>query len=387
MRRKICVVCNREYKDLSLVTCIADGTRLTDPNPLVPAVLSHIPPAPGEPANFCMTCHQVFAADIEACPYDGTVLISTQSLDRFKPELPVTDAYETLSFLGRGNTSLVYLARTAGTTDDPVAMKVLSPETDTPAQAIRMTKRFKQEEDSSRHLSHPNIASFFASGSTSDGRPYQIYEYVPGPSLDLIISRGLSRFPVDYFVGIFSQICDGLQHAHERGVFHRDLKPNDVLFAETSAGEIHVKIIDFGKGSPLMHGDNRLEQLTERGDIFGDPRYLAPETCWKADLDARSNIYSLGAIMYEAIVGCPPFGGANWFITITSKQSAPPSFSSHFPDVPGISELEEIIFKSLAPEPGNRYQTMNELKVDLLEFHKRHGQLALPSLKLRELID
>jgi serine/threonine protein kinase len=179
------------------------------------------------------------------------------------------------------------------------------------------------------------------------------------------------------FVRVFTQVCSALIHAHAKQYIHRDVKPRNIVMIAQDSGDYIVKLVDFGIAKIVGQAENTLQKLTQTGDALGSPYYMSPEQCRSLDMDARSDIYSLGCVMYESISGKLPFDGPNAISTLfmhVNDRAEP--FSAYRPDLAIPGELEQIILKMLEKDPLDRYQTVEDLGHDLGEFAKCYPNLA-----------
>jgi len=191
-------------------------------------------------------------------------------------------------------------------------------------------------------------------------------ELLHGRSLDEVVEESGS-LSLDDFFAVFCQALDGMQHAHEKGVVHRDLKPSNLMLLRSESGQLKVKVVDFGIAKLLPQQGREENKLTQTGEIFGSPMYMSPEQCRGDELDARSDIYSLGAVMYEALTGRPPFSGNNMLETMYMHiNDQPPALGKSAFDVKVNEQLEAIVLRSLAKDPAQRFQSAKQVK-DALE--------------------
>lgn len=264
--------------------------------------------------------------------------------------------YELHSRLGRGGMAEVYLARDQ-MLDRPVAVKVLFPALATDPGFV---ERFRREAQSAAALNHPNIVGVYDWGE-ANGTYFIVMEYVEGESLaDLIHAEG--RLHPDRAAEIAADISAALGFAHRNGgVIHRDVKPGNVLITREGA----VKVADFGIARAIS--DTSDANLTKTGSVMGTATYFSPEQARGAALDPRSDVYSVGCVLYEMIIGRPPFAGEN-AVAIAYKhvQEAPPSPRQIDPAVPDT--LEAIILKCLAKNAANRYPSAQDLRADLRRY-------------------
>lgn len=275
---------------------------------------------------------------------------------------PFGERYELISLLGQGGMGSVYKVKDRNL-DSVFAVKVLRSDLALEQGAV---KRFEQEAVAASQLTHPNLVAVYENGVTHDGEPFLVMDYVSGENLSQLMSRD-GYLSASRAIEIFIQLSDAIAHAHSKGVIHRDLKPSNVLVTKTENGADFVKIVDFGIAKVLPASDKDAATLTQTGELFGSPLYMSPEQCLGDRLDLRSDIYSIGCLMYEAVTGKPPFTGSNPIKIIFKHVNEPPPpirkpLSGH--DVP--IGLEAIILKCLEKSPDNRYQSAPELMHDLL---------------------
>ena len=218
--------------------------------------------------------------------------------------------------------------------------------------------RFEREVQSAARLAHPNTIEIFDYGLTGDGTFYYVMEYLQGKSLaDLVRTHG--PIPPGRVIYLFRQICAGLAEAHGLGLVHRDLKPANV-FVAVRGGESDVsKVLDFGLVK--LTKDPAAATLTSDMTVSGTPMFMAPEqTVGDRSLDARADIYALGAMMYHALTGQPPFTGENAFAIMMAHSRDPVVPPSQInPDVP--ADLEQVVLRCLAKKPEERYPSARAL--------------------------
>src|SRR4029450_1587391 len=238
--------------------------------------------------------------------------------------------------------SAVYKARHL-LIDRIVAIKVLHSHLVSQATTL---KRFQQEANAVSHLSHPNIIAIHDFGISAETQPYLIMDYLEGTSLsDLLEKEG--HLSLERAFPIFLEICEALDHAHEHGVVHRDLKPSNVMLTNIGEQTDCVKIVDFGIAKLMPTADSEGQNLTKTGEVFGSPLYMSPEQCMGQPLDAPCDIYSMGCVMYETLMGKPPFHGNNVLETMYMRLTeTAPSFSSMRPDLKIASSIEAVVLRA-----------------------------------------
>jgi len=273
------------------------------------------------------------------------------------------DRYEVLSTLGKGGMGVVYRARDL-TLDDIVALKVLRGEMlkDDPTHL----ERFKQEIKLARRITHRNVLRTHDFGEAA-GTPYISMEYLEGVTLkDLIKNKG--ALPVPVGLRIAKQMCQGLEAAHLQGVVHRDIKPQNMLILPETGD---LKIMDFGiaRVSAVKAGE---AGLTTAGTVMGTPDYMSPEQAQGLPADFRSDIYSLGIVLFEVFTGALPFTGDTMMAIVLSHiRNPPPAPRQVNPRVP--ERLEAIILRAIEKDPARRYQTVSDMLDDLDEVSSQVG--------------
>lgn len=271
--------------------------------------------------------------------------------------------YEIESVIGEGGMSTVYKARHLFLNRD-VAIKVMQEHLSANSDS---KKRFQREAQTAASLSHPNIISVSEFGMSESGQPYMVMDYLPGESLaDLLRTR--YRLPSEEAITIFLQICSAIAHAHGKGVLHRDLKPSNVmLYRGGSDNSMQVKVVDLGLARFLPTSkDKHLSRLTAAGELVGSPFYMSPEQIRDEELDARSDIYSMGCLMYETLSGTRPFNDNNAISVLSMHlyEEAPP-FSRVMHDNTVPKRLEAIVFKCLDKSSSKRFQNFGTLTAEL----------------------
>ncbi|HMW92359.1 MAG TPA: serine/threonine-protein kinase, partial [Candidatus Obscuribacter sp.] len=288
------------------------------------------------------------------------------------------DHYEIVEEIGCGGMGVVYRGKD-NMFERTVAIKVLHTKL---LSDPLSKKRFEQEGRATIALAHPNLISVYHYGFSSAGLPFIVMEYVDGKGLDKTLEQ-VGHLEFGEFIEIFLQACDALGHAHERGIIHRDLKPSNLMLVNLGKKERLVKIVDFGISKILPHGRFPGQDLTNAGDVVGSPLYMSPEQCKGLSLDGRSDIYSLGCLMYQAITGALPFLGENALQTLSKHIcDPPPKFKEIAPDLKIPPELEKIIFRTLEKEPEKRYETVAELHADLEAIAPKSKGLSLTTTTL-----
>ena len=246
------------------------------------------------------------------------------------------------------------------TVQKDVAIKVISPEL---CQEAALLKRFKQEARAASELNHPNLCSVYDFGVTESGCAYMVTDFLKGSSLKSVIEREGFLDP-ERALEIFRQVCHGLSHLHQHDLVHRNLNPSNIFLVETESQHDFVKVVDFGLGR-IMSASRTDDEKCE-ADFASDPRYMSPEQVMGYKLDCRSDMYSLGLIMYEALCGKQAFSAHNRVQTIMKQLNGKPRpFRSMSNDLEISDELERIIFKCLEKNRSSRYASLSDLCMDL----------------------
>ncbi len=248
----------------------------------------------------------------------------------------------------------------------PVAIKVLAPQY---SQDDGFVARFRREAQAAARLNHPNLVGVYDTGS-DDGTHYIVMEFVEGRTLADFLSNG-GRLMPDRAIELAESVCQALAFAHARGVIHRDIKPGNVMV--TRQGE--VKVMDFG----IARTTSGAETLAQTAAVLGTAAYLSPEQAQGQQVDARSDLYSLGVVLYEMVTGRVPFtGDTPVAVAYKHVQETPEGPSKLNPDI--SPELERVIMRALAKNPVNRYQSAEEFRADLGRARRGEAVEATPLL-------
>ena len=275
--------------------------------------------------------------------------------------------YEIVNELGRGTMGVVYKAHDPQI-DRVVALKVLRQDR---VSSQDFVLRFLKEAKAIGRISHPSIVTVYDVGQ-DHGTIYIAMEFLEGRPLNEVI-KGMI-LPVDQTVEMCTQVAEALGYAHSRGIIHRDIKPSNIILTPDN----RIKLTDFGIA---RIEDTDAAQQTQAGDILGTPVYMAPEQVMGQQADGRTDLYALGVIVYEMVVGKRPFGGGNIaaiFRSITHESPQDPMDAGSFDN----RELADLIMKSLSKDPANRFQTGQEMAAALRSCLESGGH-AFPETNIR----
>jgi eukaryotic-like serine/threonine-protein kinase len=276
-----------------------------------------------------------------------------------------SDRYEIVRRIARGGMAEVFLARDL-LLDRPVALKILFPEL---SRDRNFVERFRREAQAAANLSHPNIVSIYDWGE-EDGTYFIVMEFVDGKPLSQLI-RTKGALPAQQAADIGAAVAAALAFAHRNGVIHRDVKPGNVLM--DAAG--NVKVTDFGIARAINAQDN----LTQTGTVMGTATYFSPEQAQGFGVDNRSDVYSLGVVLYEMVTGQPPFAGENpvsvAYRHVSEVPDPPRKINAKVPEA-----FESIVLQALAKAPDDRYATAEDLRTDLIRFRRGRPVTAKPVL-------
>ena len=276
--------------------------------------------------------------------------------------------YQLIELLGSGGMGEVHLAEHV-LLRRPCAIKLIRPDrAGDPQQRLR----FEREVKATATLTHPNTVQIYDYGHAEDGTFYYVMEYLPGLTLEQLVERH-GPLPPARAVHFLRQVCAALREAHAIGLIHRDIKPGNVMVCERGGLHDTAKLLDFGLVIPPA-GNPESEKLTQEGAITGTPAYMSPEQAGGQDkIDARSDIYSVGALAYFLLTGQSPFTGRSGVKMLAAHlYESPAPLASHRADVP--PELEAVILKCLAKNPADRYSDVRSLEMALTETVKEWSE-------------
>jgi len=308
---------------------------------------------------FCPECGTWNRAHAAACSRCTSVLPVIGGTPQEKPDEAISalrratgSRYRILRRLGGGGMATVYRAEQMPLGRD-VVVKVLHAHL---ARDAEMAERFRREAEAAAQLVHPFICPLLDFGRSGE-TVYIVMPYLGGGSLADRVQKDRAVSPV-VIAAAAAQVAVGLDHAHRRGVVHRDVKPDNILFDDDG----NAFITDFGIATALFHG-----RLTASGRAMGTPHYMSPEQAMGKLIDGRSDLYALGVVMYEALVGFPPFDGADAFSVgykhVHEKPVDLADIDSRLPEL-----LVEVVMRCLAKSPDDRYARGDALADALLAY-------------------
>ena len=268
--------------------------------------------------------------------------------------------YELVSKLGSGGMGEVFLAEHV-LMKRPCALKLIH---SAAAGEPRALARFEREVKTTASLTHPHTIEIYDYGHTDNGTFYYVMEYLPGLGLDQLLAEH-GPLPPGRAIFLLRQVCSALAEAHSAGLIHRDLKPGNLYISERGGLCDFVKVLDFGLVKRIQEPSEA--RLTADHVVSGTPHYMAPEQALGSqELDARSDLYALGAIAYHMLCGKPPFTGDNPIaVMIAHAHEKLPPLSSHRADIP--DDLQQVVLRTLSKSPADRYSNAKELEQALAD--------------------
>jgi len=334
-------------------------------------------------------------AFLEALPWDENATLDTSPLSEGPGT--VIGRYKLLERIGEGGMAVVYMAEQAEPIRRKVALKIIKLGMDTK----QVIARFEAERQALAMMDHPNIARVFDAGATKTGRPYFVMELVTGVSITEYCDK--NNLNTKNRLALFIQVCNAVQHAHQKGIIHRDIKPSNVMVTQRDGVPV-PKVIDFGIAKATNQRLTEKTLFTRYAHIIGTPAYMSPEQAELSDLDVdtRSDIYSLGVLLYELLTGATPFseeelrraGYVEMQRVIREQEPAKPStrlstlgetvtdIARHRNSTPDLlrrairGDLDWIVMKALEKDRTRRYETVDALATDILRHVKHEPILA-----------
>jgi WD40 repeat protein len=322
--------------------------------------------------RYCPICKQCYDDTEMRCGKDGLYLV-----EAFPGSRVVGGKYRIDALLGQGGMGSVYRA-THLELDRIIALKIVLPDFVSNNETL---ERFRQEARASARLNHPNVISVYDFGILPTGQAYLAMELLGGRSLREEIEKNITLSP-ERIIEVLGPVCNAVNAAHLAGVIHRDLKPDNIIIETTDRDEELIKVVDFGiaKLKERSGITSAPTNLTEPGLVMGTPHYMSPEQCRGEELDACSDIYSLGITIYEMLVGHVPFDAPTPSAVIIQHAIVPPPPQRPLrPDIP--EEIERVVLRALAKGREYRQQTTTQLFEEFLAAVREARETA-DSLKL-----
>jgi serine/threonine protein kinase len=324
-----------------------DGGWTPVPSPARGGVERSLPPE-----RVCPQCGQTFGPELRLCPRDGSALRPVAVPDGLIGRV-IADRYHIVDRLGQGGMGTVYLAEHIRM-GRRCAVKLMNPNLLNDPDSL---DRFTREAKNASLLNHPHVAGVYDFGETADGIVYLAMEFVEGESLASVLTRQ-GAIPEQRALELGRQVADALSAAHELGIVHRDLKPDNIMICQPKPGQLLVKVVDFGiaKATQGTH-----QTVTRTGYVLGTPAYMSPEQILGDPLDGRSDLYSLGCILFEMLTGQRAFAGPSGEVSMRRRLTEPPP---HLRSVKHAlsKSLDEIVTKAMARSPEQRFQSAAELR-------------------------
>lgn len=330
--------------------------------------------------KICATCRGGAIGAPQFCPQCGNGLDETP--ERTGSELVglvLAEKYELMELIGEGAMGWVYRARHLSLSSS-VAVKLMKPDSEDRADR---PVRFAREARAASQLNHPHILSVSDFGETPGGLLYIVSELLRGAPLDLILER-TGPMPLARVMRIYTQVLGAVGEAHRHGIVHRDIKPENIIVTTLRSGEDVVKVVDFGIAkisdrSDGQHPTKPSKKLTQQGQIFGTPAYMAPEQARGGQVTAASDLYSCGVLLFTLLAGRPPFWSDSVVEIMSSQMNAPPpTLAEVAPQRRCGAALEAVVARALEKAPAHRHASAAELAEDFTRAVKAAAEQVIP---------
>jgi serine/threonine-protein kinase len=298
---------------------------------------------------------------------------------KFDPNVQLTDliadGFSFFDRVGKGTMGYVYQAKSEHL-DALLAIKIFHR---APFKNKRTLKRLEQEASVALGIAHPHLASVYKFGVSQNDYPYIVMDFMAGPSLAEVLSEE-GFLDTARALDVFIQTAEGLEYAHAEKLLHRGLKPSNIYVLVSTGGRDFIKISDFGIAKVLPNPGRETKYMTPQGEEFGNPNYMSPEQCLGNRLDARSDIYSLGCIMYECLSGKVPHGSSNAMrVAFKQVSEEAKSLVERFTDLDIPKDLDDVILACLEKDPDRRFASVKDLRL-ALEAVRDNKKPKLPKI-------
>jgi serine/threonine protein kinase len=324
--------------------------------------------------KICTQCGTEYDINQKFCPADGSPLRFQSADDPLIGQM-VAERYQILSLIGEGGMGRVYLAEHVRM-GRKSAVKVINPALATTADAI---SRFNREAANACKINHPNVAQVYDFGEMADGTLYLAMEFVDGETLDAIVARKGSLSPARA-AQITKQVADALHAAHHLDIVHRDLKPENVMVARHLDGSDWVKVVDFGIAKTVQRDGRGSQTVTMTGVSLGTPEYMSPEQLAGETLDHRTDIYSLGLVLFNMLTGDLPYPKVTSKETLVRRlTSRPRTLADVRPEVAWPPALQNALDRALATEAADRFDNVGEFGRAVVRAVETSDASAVPA--------
>ncbi|MBZ0186895.1 MAG: serine/threonine protein kinase, partial [Candidatus Obscuribacterales bacterium] len=342
-----------------------------------------------QPFNVCAICgkvvRQIRSGSLTGWIFGGTTcecslrsrLTRLKGLEKFvEPAeieidgnaLPsISERYRLDSLIAKGGMGFVYSALDIHL-DKPCVVKLMRTDLITQETSLQ---RFGHETSICANFDHPNLVSVTDYDVSPDGVPFLVMDRAEGSTLRDMLENGVLLSEAEV-ISVTVQLCNAIDYVHQRGLIHRDIKPENILLKKDHLDNVIVKLIDFGIAK-VESQEGEIQRFTQTGEVFGSPHYMSPEQCLGQAIDKRTDIYLLGCVLYEVLVGRPPFRGSSLLDTLNRHVSE--SIVRPGELRKGVNDrLESIVIKCLEKKPDDRFQSTEAIKVELIsaQKHIRH---------------